>query len=71
MIKLQELFFYPPYSPDLVSKKFNLSAGNRYDFKEEMITKIEEFCEELDKLFNKKGIEMLARRCNDCIILDE
>ena len=81
MVKLHELhfklFLHPPYSLDLSPSNYWLFAdlkrmlqGKRFCFNEEVILETEEYFEAKDKLFNKKGIKLLEKRLNKCIILE-
>ena len=44
--------------------------GKRFDFNEEVIAETEAYFQSKDKSFYKKGIEMLKKRWNQCIILE-
>ena len=70
MAKLHELHFkllvHPPYSPDLAPSDHWLFAdlkrmlqGKRFGSNEEVILETEAYFEAKDKLFYKKGIELL------------
>ena len=72
--KLNELSFellpQPPYSPDLATSNYSLFAdlkkmlqGKRFGSNEEVIAETEAY-------FEKKGIEKLEKRCNECITLE-
>ena len=80
MAKLNELSFellpHPPYSPDLASSDYYLFAelkkmfqGKRFYSNEEVITETNAYFEAKDKLFYKKGIEMLEKRWTDFVLL--
>ena len=66
-IKLHfELLPHPPYSPDLALNDYWLFAdlkkmlqGKRFDSNEEVILEIKAYFEAKDKLFYKKGIELI------------
>ena len=45
-------------------------AGKKFRTNEEVIGETEAYFESKDKSFYKSGIEMLERRCNDCVALD-
>ena len=79
--KLHEMHFillpHPPYSPDLAPSDYWLLAdfkrmlqGKRFGSNEEVILKTEVYFEAKDKLFYKKGIELLEKHCNQCITLE-
>ena len=79
--KLNELSFellpHPPYSPDLDPRDYYLFAdlkkmlqGKRFYSNEEVITGTNAYFEAKDKSFYKKGIEMLEKRCTDCVAFE-
>ena len=81
MAKLHELHFelllYPPYSSDLAPSGYWLFAhlktmlqGKRFGSNEEVILETETYFEAKDKSFYKKGIELLEKHWNQCIILE-
>ena len=81
MAKLHELHFkllpHPPYSLDLPLSDFWMFAylkrmlqGKRFSSNEEIISETEAYFEVKDKLFYKKGIELLEKRWNQCITLE-
>ena len=81
MAKLQELHFellsHPPYSPDLATSDYWLFADlkrmlqeKRFGSSEEVILETEPYFEAKDKSFYKKGIELLEKHWNQCIILE-
>ena len=81
MAKLLELHFelllHPPYSPDLAPSNYWLLAdlkrmlqGKRFGSNEEVILETEAYFEARDKLFYKKGIELLEKHWNQCITLE-
>ena len=45
--------------------------GKKFGSNEEVISETEAYFEAKDKLFNKKGIELLEKHWNQCIILEE
>ena len=72
-----ELLLDPPYCSDLAPNDYYLFAdlkrmlqGKRFGSNEEVIAEIEAYLEAKDKLFYKKGIEMLEKRWNECITLE-
>ena len=78
MAKFHELHLdllpHPPYSPDLAPSDNYLFAdlkrmlkGKRYSSDEEVIVETNANFEAKNKLFYKKGIEMLEKRWTDCI----
>ena len=80
MAKLNELHFellpHHPYSPDLAPSDYWLFAdlkrmlqGKRFGSNEEVISETEAYFKAKDKAFYKKGIELLEKRWNQCIIL--
>ena len=80
MAKLHELYFkllpHPPYSPDLASSNYQLSAdlkrmlqGKRFSSNEEVILETEVCFEAKDKSFYKKGIELIEKCWNQYITL--
>ena len=82
MAKLNELSFellsHPPYSPDLALGDYYLFAdlkkmlqGKRFYSNQEVITERNAYFEAKDKLFYKKGIEMLEKRWTDCVAFEE
>ena len=81
MAKLHELYFelfpHPPYSPDLAPNDYWLFAnlkrmlqGKKFGSNEEVISESEVYFEAKDKLFDKKGIELLEKHWNQCITLE-
>ena len=73
-----ELLPHQPYSPNLTPGDYYLFAdlkripqGKRFGFSEEVIAETEAYFEAKDKSFYKKGIEMLKKRWNECITLEE
>ena len=68
---------HPPYSPDfpydywLFADLKKMLAGKKFRSNEEVITETEAYFEAKDKSFYKYVIEMLERRWNDCVALDE
>ena len=81
MAKLHELHFelclHPPYSPDLAISDYWLFADLKRMFQrkrlgsnEKVILETEAYFKAKDKLFNKKGIELLEKRRNQCITLE-
>ena len=81
MAKLHELHFelvpHPPYSLDLAPSNYWLFAdlkimlqGKRFGSNEKVISETEVYFETKDKLFYKKGIELLGKHWNQCIILE-
>ena len=44
--------------------------GKKFGSNEKVISETEAYFEVKDKLFNKKGIELLEKRCNQCITLE-
>ena len=81
MAKLHEFHFelipHPPYSQDLAPRDYWLFAdfkrmleGKRFDSNEEVILETEAYFATKDKLFYKKGIELLEKRWNQCITLE-
>ena len=83
MAKLDELFFkellHQPYLPDLAPSDYWLFAdlkrmllGKRFGSNEEVISEIGADFEATDKSFyKKKGMELLGKRWNQCITLEE
>ena len=81
MTKLHELHFellLPPlYSPDLAPNDNQLFTdlkrmlqGKSFDSNEEVISETGAYFEAKDKSFNKKVIELLKKRWNQCITLE-
>ena len=82
MAKLHELHFklllHPPYSSNLTpSNNYWLFAdikrmlqGKRFGSSEEVISENKAYFEAKDKLFYKKGIELLEKHWNQCITLE-
>ena len=71
------LLLHPPYSPDLAPSDYWLFAdlkrmllGKRVGSNEEVLSETEVFFEIKDKSFNKKCIELLENRRNQCITLE-
>ena len=69
---------HPPLSPDLAPSNYYLFAdlqrilqGKRFGSNEEAIAETEAYFEAKDKLFYSKGNEMLEKRWNECITLEE
>ena len=82
MAKLLELYFellpLPPYSSDLAPSDNWLFAdlkimlqGKRFGSSEEVISETEACFEAKIKSFYKIGIELLEKRLNQCIPLEE
>ena len=72
-----EFFLHPPYSPDLAPSDYWLFAdlkrmlqGKRFGSNEEVILETEAYFEAKEELFNKKGIELLEKRLNQCITIE-
>ena len=72
-----ELFLHPPYSLDLVPSNYWLFAdlkrmfpGKRFGSNEEVILETKAYFEAKDKMFYKKGIELLEKHWNQCIALE-
>ena len=68
-----ELFSHPLYSPDLASRDYWLFAdlkrmlwGKRFGSNEDVISETEAYIEAKDK----KGIELLEKRWNQCNTLE-
>ena len=80
MAKLHELHLgllpHPPYSPDLAPSNYWLFADLKRIFQEkwfgtnEVISETEVYFEPKDKLFYQKGIKLLEKHWNQCIILE-
>ena len=81
MAKIHELhiklLLHPPYSPDLATSDYWLFAdlkrmlqGKRTDSNEKVISETETYFEAKDKLFYKKGIELLEKCWNQYITLE-
>ena len=81
MVKLNDLRFellpHPPYSPDLAPSDFYLFAdlkkmlhGKRFSSDDEVVAATDAYLEAKDKSFDKKGIESLEKRSNDCITME-
>ena len=73
-----ELLLHPPYSPDLAVSNYWLFAefkrilqAKRFGSNEEVILETEMYFEAKDKLFYKKGIELLEKHWNQCITLGD
>ena len=80
MVKIHELHFellsQPPYSPDLAASNYWLFAdinrmlkGKRFGPNEEVISEKVAYFEAKDKLFYKKGIELLEKHWTQSITL--
>ena len=80
MEELRELHFeflpHPPYSPDRAPSDYYLFkhlkqelCGNKFGSNEEVIAETESYFEGLDGSYYKRSIEMLKKRCTDCITL--
>ena len=72
-----ELLLHPPYSPDMAPSDYWLFADfkrmlqeKRFGSNEEVISENEVYFEAKDKLFYKKGIELLEKHWNQCITLE-
>ena len=72
-----ELLLKPPYSPDLVPSKYWLFAdlkeglqGKRLDSIETVISETAAYFKVKVKSINKKGVELLEKRGNQCITLE-
>ena len=72
-----ELLFHPPYylgmAPCdnwLFADLKRMPQGKRFGFNEEGISETEAYFEAKDKLFYKKGIELLEKLWNQCITLE-
>ena len=68
---------HPEYSLDLAPSNYWLFAdlkkvlqGKRFDSNEEVIVETEDYFENKDKSFYKKGIGKLEKRWNECIALE-
>ena len=81
MAKLHELYFkllpHPPYSPDLAPSDYWLFAhlkrmlqGKKFGSNEKVISKTKAYIEAKNKSFDKKSIELLEKRWNQCITLE-
>ena len=81
MVKLNELSFellpHPPYSPDqtpsdhwLIADLKKILQRKRFGSIEEVIAKTEVYFEGKDESFQKKGIEKVEKRWNECITLE-
>ena len=81
MEKLHELYFelllQSPYSSNLASRGYWLFAdlkrmlqGKRFGSNEEVISGTEVYFKAKDKSFYQKGIELLEKHWNRCIILE-
>ena len=82
MAKLHELHFellpHPPYSPDLTpsdnwqfANLKRMHQGKRFDSNEKVTSETVAYFEVKNKSFNKKGIELLGNRWNQCITQEE
>ena len=76
MTKLYELHFelllHSPYSRDywLFADLKRMIHGKRFGSNEEVISETETCFEAKDKLFNKKGIELLEKHWNQCVMFE-
>ena len=81
MAKLHELHFelllHPLYPTDLAPSDFwlfedlkGMLQGKRFGSNEEVILETETYSEAKDKSFYKKGIKLLEKHWNQCIILE-
>ena len=75
MTKLYELLLHPPCSPDLAPSDYWLFAdikgmfrGKKFGSSEEVISETVTYFKAKDKSFYKKGIKLLEKCWNQCII---
>ena len=73
-----QLLFHPPYSPDLAPCVYRLLPnlkkwleGKRFQDKSEVIDAVNEYFDDLDKLFYQTGITVLKHGWAKCMELEE